>query len=373
MRKVIFLAALLSAIGPISTASARGPFGSIHVGNWNGGVYTNDATGAFRACTVGSSYRSGIYVMVSVSAQMGWSLGFAHPTWQLRIGEAFPIDLTFDGRERFHVYGNAIARNVVEVPMPDNSALINAFRRARMMVAFAKGRQFPFALTSTSALLPVLVNCVQQVNAYGLAAAKDLSFGVNTQIAHTRKTPTRQTEVATNAGSSLKPETNKPQSAELQIEATELASNFLMKSQLHNPKIISRSELPADLASYGAGWKSEEASGFVRIIPTPAGVKGLDVAATVIGNDARACKGKFVSGRTSELVDSDVIFQGIASCQDSDGSRIAQYFIVPRRKGGFVMFSLQANLNTIQGQEVTNNKNLPHFRKAALIAVNAIQ
>jgi hypothetical protein len=63
-------------------------------------------------------------------------------------------------------------------------------------------------------------------------------------------------------------------------------------------------------------------------------------------NDAKACKGKFASGRMSELVDNDVVFRGFASCDDSDGSRVAQYFIVPRPKGGFVMFSVQSNMKT---------------------------
>ena len=75
----------------------------------------------------------------------------------------------------------------------------------------------------------------------------------------------RQAPVTSNAGSSLKPETDQPQTTELQIEAVELASNFLMRTQLHNPKIVSRPETPLELVSYGAAWKSEEASGFVGI------------------------------------------------------------------------------------------------------------
>jgi hypothetical protein len=362
MRKSIVLTAMALLIGATSTSSAKGPLGSIHVGNWQGGAYTNDATGAFQACTAGAPYRSGIYFMVSVSPRMTWSLGFAHNSWQLNIGQTIPIDLIFDGVQRFHVFGMPIRRSVVEVQMPDNSALIRAFRRSRTMVAYANGQEFPFSLASTSALLPVLVNCVKQVNANGLAAARDFSIPPSPQPA--------QTAVSTNAGSTLKPELNQPQSAEFQIEAVELASNFLMKSQLHNPKIVSRSETPVALAAYGAAWQSEEAKGFVRIIPTEPGVKGLDVTATVIGNDAKTCKGKFVSGRTSELVDSDVVFQGMASCQDTDGSRVAQYFIVPRPKGGFVMFSVQSNMKTIQEQAVTKEENLVGYRKAALVAVD---
>jgi hypothetical protein len=335
MRNKVFIAALALAVGGASSALARGPFGSIHVGNWSGGAYTNDTTGAFQACTAAAPYSSGILLMVSVSARMTWSLGFAHDGWQLGT-EAIPIDLIFDGQQTFHVFGTPLRANVVEVPMPDNSALITAFRKSRAMVAHARGQVFPFDLTSTSALLPVLVRCVQQINASGVKG----NFNAPSP------SPSAQAGVAVNAGSTLKPETNQPQSADLQLEAVELASNFLIKVQLHNARILSRTETTAELASYGAEWKSEEAIGLVRIIPTEPTVKGLDVAATVIGNDAKACKGKFASGRLSELVDSDVVFRGFASCDDSDGSRVAQYFIVPRPKGGFVMFSVQSNMKT---------------------------
>src|SRR5262249_6076394 len=179
--------------------------------------------------------------------------------------------------------------------------------------------------------------------------------------------PKAATAVATNVGSTLKPEANQPQSVEYQLEATELASNFLMKTQLRNPKLVNRNETSAELASYGAAWKSEEANGFVRIIPTAPDAKGLDVAATVIANDAKACRGKFVSARNSELVDSDVVFRGIATCEDSDGSRIAQYFILPRRKGGFVLFAVQSDMKTEQERDVTKEDKLAGFRKAALV------
>ena len=72
---------------------------------------------------------------------------------------------------------------------------------------------------------------------------------------------------------------------------------------LHNPKVLSRSETPPALST-GAAWQSDEASGFVRIIPTQPGRKGLDVTAGVIATDAKECKGKFASARKSELIDS---------------------------------------------------------------------
>ena len=92
MRKIAFLVVSVAIIAGAPLAAARGPYGSIHVGNWNGGAYTNDATGAFTGCTAGTNYQNGIYFGVSVSANVTWSLGFAHSSWQLTPNQAFPID-----------------------------------------------------------------------------------------------------------------------------------------------------------------------------------------------------------------------------------------------------------------------------------------
>jgi hypothetical protein len=50
------------------------------------------------------------------------------------------------------------------------------------------------------------------------------------------------------------------------------------------------------------------ATGFVRIIPPQSNVSGLDVAAAIVGNDAKECKGKFASARNSELIDGGLSF-----------------------------------------------------------------
>src|SRR5216684_5700609 len=88
-----------------TNAEAKGPFGSLHVGQWRGGAYTNDATGEFSHCAGGTSYVSGISVVVFMYDTNSWALGFAHERWQLQVGEAFPITLTFDGQAPTHVFG----------------------------------------------------------------------------------------------------------------------------------------------------------------------------------------------------------------------------------------------------------------------------
>ncbi len=361
MNGKVVTAALLSMLA-IGAAEARGPYGSINVGNWKGGAYTNDQTGDFSHCVAGASYDSGIYFMVLIDQGSGWSLGFQHPKWSLKKDQSFPIALTFDGRVPFYVQGVAISESLVRVPMPADSALIAQFRKAKAMTAFTQGQLFQFKLDQTAVLLPTLANCVAVVRQQGIANAGDFSVKLAPR-------PVAGT-VAPAVGGSLKADAPRNASPEMQIEAIELASNFILKTTLRNPRVLSRAETPIAVATSGAAWRSDEAMGFVTIVPPAAGLKGLDVAAAVVANDAKNCGAKFASGRTSELVDSDVVFRGFSSCDDSAGASLSQYFIVSRKKGGFVLFSVVSNMKTDEAKTVAKEEKLADFRKAAWVVVN---
>ncbi|MCP1847920.1 MULTISPECIES: S1C family serine protease [unclassified Bradyrhizobium] len=162
-------------------SSARGPYGSITVGNWKGGAFTNDKNGAFTHCSASTTYQSGIFFMVSIAENGSWRLGFAHDSWRLTPGEAFPLALTFDGQPAFNVYGMPLGTQLVNVEMPVNSSLINQFRKARQMTAFAQGQLFQFNLNQTAQLLPALLNCVVSVKKNGVSNAGE--FAVATKPA----------------------------------------------------------------------------------------------------------------------------------------------------------------------------------------------
>jgi S1-C subfamily serine protease len=203
MRLKVVLATLLTAIA-ISSADARGPYGSVTVGNWKGGAYTNDKTGAFTHCAAGAGYQSGIYFLVSVGEDLNWKLGFIHENWQLTPGQAFPLVLTFDGQPPINVYGVPLESRLVSVQMPTNSALITQFRKAKVMTAFAQGQLFQFSLTQTGQLLPSLVNCVVNVKKNGIAGATEFAVALPAK-------PALEKPVAATAGdvSSATPKTEK--------------------------------------------------------------------------------------------------------------------------------------------------------------------
>ena len=169
------VAVLLCMIFASSNADARGPYGTISVGNWQGGAYTNDQTGSFTHCAAGARYASGVFFLVMIDHNGGWSLGFMHEQWKLTTGEAFPLNLTFDGQQPFNVHGVPIADKLVRVPMPSNSSLIAQFRKAKAMTAYTQGQLFQFNLDQTGQLLPVLAHCVAKVRQSGVASAGDFS------------------------------------------------------------------------------------------------------------------------------------------------------------------------------------------------------
>ena len=209
----------------VSAAQAKGAFGSIHVGQWIGGAYTNDATGAFSHCAASAPYQSGIALIVGMGANRQWTIAFMYPAWLLTPGEVIPIGLTFDGREQFNVFGSVADTTFVVVPMPQNSSLLTQFRKANLMTTFAKGNLYHFALTSTSQLMLTLANCVDRINHGGLRAAGDFSVVPAAPQAAAKPVPIE-------VQSSLKPD----HSQDHQLEATEVATNFILKAALQNPK-----------------------------------------------------------------------------------------------------------------------------------------
>jgi hypothetical protein len=83
-------------------------------------------------------------MFAAVNRSYSWSLGFGDPRWTLAPKTQIPIELHFDAGPAFHVFGTVIAPILVEVPMPDNSKLINTFRYSAQMSALAQGQVFTF-------------------------------------------------------------------------------------------------------------------------------------------------------------------------------------------------------------------------------------
>src|SRR5229473_3164124 len=95
MLKRMLVACLVQA-AVSSIAHAAGPFGTIHVGGWVGGAFSDDNTGGFSHCAATSTYASGISLVVGVNAANSWLLVLATPFSPSTRGKILPIHVTFD-------------------------------------------------------------------------------------------------------------------------------------------------------------------------------------------------------------------------------------------------------------------------------------
>jgi hypothetical protein len=123
------------------------------------------------------------------------------------------------------------------------------------------------------------------------------------------------------------------------IEEVRLAQDFFTAAQLPNARLAVTNKPPA-LAGFTAVWRSDNAAGAVKIIAPGPDVSGIGIASDLIAVDPRMCKGDFASARSSANIDNNVVLSAVLSCAEGNEQRTAQYFIAPRRKGGFVAFAV---------------------------------
>ena len=171
-----FLVSCFLQLAIISIAHAAGPFGTINVGGWKGGAYSNDSTGEFSHCAAGSTFGSGISLIVGQNASNAWLLSFASPNFRLNKGQTVPIDVVFDGQEQAKLFATANNNIMATAILPPNVA--RSFQKASLMVAVSGRTTMQFNLTSTGPLIAVLASCVSKVKEKGLDAAAAGEFTV---------------------------------------------------------------------------------------------------------------------------------------------------------------------------------------------------
>lgn len=333
MRPSLVLAGMLLA----SPALAAGPFAKFSVGNWAGGAFTNNDTGQFSHCAVSASYKSGVTMHVSVNGNYGWNLGFSNRAWGLKPGSEVPLEMVFDRNDIVRITAKAVQAQLVVVTMPANSNIVRAFRGAEFLETGMLGARYTFRLTSTAEVMPALVDCVKA--------------NANLKVAPGTPTPGSGTTTSVAADPSI------------QLEAVTLATNFLLKTQLPEPKVLSGSEAPSGIGNNGVGWRARGATGVVRILANP-NQKDVDVAAAVSAADARGCQGRFASGRTTDQVEGGAVLRGFSSCENGGDARYSEYYVLPRKQGGFVMFSVVTT-----GDGMLHQQRRADFQRAALTSM----
>ena len=330
------------------TAYAAGPINIFSIGNWVGGAYTNDASGDFSHCVVSTPYLNGVTFLVARTKDSQWNIGLVNKMWAFKLNEQTSIRFLFDGKESVEAVSLANAPDTLYFLNLPSSSFIKLFRNSQFLDVSIRGSFFKFKLDGTSKVLSALENCVSS------SRLSVRSAPVGPQVPATLAASDIQQHASRGAG-------------QHELEAVRMATNFLLRAEIRGAKLLNRHEIPINFSSYDAVWRSADLIGGVKILATDLSVKGIDVAASIVGEDSKDCRGKFASGRVSELVDSDVVFRGFSSCEESSGLRVSQYFIVPRRNSGFGLFSVSSSSKD-RDIKIDKEDQLFKFRRAALVS-----
>jgi S1-C subfamily serine protease len=183
-----FIVASLLQLSVGSVAQAAGPFGSVKIGNWVGGAFSNDETGAFSHCAATAPYANGVILVVGQNSGGSWILSFASPSYRFKQGENAAIDVIFDGQEQARLFATANQTNMLSSVMPAN--VVRTFQKASLMVATSGRTVLNFDLTSAGPVVAALANCVTKVKADGLDKAGDFTkIAAKPQAAPDKQTP----------------------------------------------------------------------------------------------------------------------------------------------------------------------------------------
>lgn len=160
---VRFGAALLAiaALG-WGPADAAGPLRAFKVGFWSGGAYTDDRTGDFTHCSAGVAYDSGTNMFVLVTAGYRWWLGFIDQHWAFSPKVPLAVELRLDGNNQFPRFATVPSGQLLLIPLPYDSRVIDALRRSSELSLTAAREAFRFQLDDTSAILEELTGCVRK-------------------------------------------------------------------------------------------------------------------------------------------------------------------------------------------------------------------
>ena len=208
-----------------------------------------------------------------------------------------PVELGFDDQPPVEVSGTIANPQLLLVPMPDDSQLIDMFRRSSQ----AEDRR------SGALVLPQprrhrnghggAGELCARVGPHGEPAARGRPPpmpGARTQSPPARAAPrrpgARQHALTRRAEDPAEP------------EEIRLAKNFLLAARLPNARLID-TDKPRALAGFRAVWKSEDAAGAVKIIPPGPEVTGLASPRELIAVDPQLCKGNFAAARSSTVID----------------------------------------------------------------------
>lgn len=308
------LAVIATVVASAATAvmAQSSSLRSFKIGNWSGGAFARD--GRFTHCAASASYGSGITMLFSINRNYQWNIGFASRDWRLTPGTTYDLAFAIDDREPIYARGEAINASHAVVQLAGSVALFDRFRRGHMLKVTGGNQVLTFNLDGSSAMLAHLFSCVQQ----------------HTQPANIARSSSRQPGTPT-------PRVNPAHQAEAAI----LLANIMSAAKVSGYTLGTPEQ--ATKLSVDAVWTTPSVVGTLLIAPALR-VDDAEIQGIVIGSEARACKGGFMSGALPSEGARELRI--ITTCQPAgQAARTTYYFLVSRPKGGLYLFTTATTEN----------------------------
>lgn len=336
-------------IASTTASSANDPQTNFTLGVWTGEAHIDQESGAFTSCIASTPSRNGLGFLVLVDHRFQWKIAFVNKGWRFASSEIVPVNLYFDNMTGMQMKAFATKSDFLIIDMPTDAESINRFRRSYTLKARIIGGEYQFPLTHTSRLLPRLADCVKR----NMHLAPENSAATESFQTSGSKSPNNQMRAPD----------------PYRMEAIHLASNFILQGDFRNARFLKEAEIaPADI-SFDAVWEADGAGGAVKLFPPQEGVTGTDIATALASGESASCKGRFASGRASELLDDTIVYRGFASCDDSSGARVAQFYVLPRSDKSFATFIVVSREFLSQDPESVD-ASIARYQEAAIRVVD---
>jgi hypothetical protein len=289
---------------------------SFRVGDWQGGAYSDNATGAFSHCAASATFPNRMMMLFAVHRKWTWEMSFAHPDWRLPVGNSYEIAFTVDDMQPLTARATAINPEQVSVQLGDTPELFQRFQKGRQLVVATAGQTFIFNLKQTNQLLQELLRCNRLEGKAPAVASNPFEA----------KKEARKSDDARSTYDPL-----------LHAEAATVAANVLSKSGIQGFSLMSTEGATA-LRSHAAWSTGDGMIGTLSILPGNADSLLKDMPKTVIARAAGACKGTFLSGAMPEDGKTPIA-RVFTTCQEGNDKSMTTYHLgAPRKKGGIYIF-----------------------------------
>lgn len=161
MRNRMSAAAWACGAALLWCSSAHADYASrLAVGNWNGGVWVDNASKEFRNCGLGVKFSGGTEVTIIVPANLAPVIVVMDQRIKATPQQRFTVPTKWDQGGEAQSAALALGPTMVQIPLPAFPDQYDATRKATKFAAALPGLNSSFDITGMSAVLPRLLECV---------------------------------------------------------------------------------------------------------------------------------------------------------------------------------------------------------------------